>query len=54
MSYQPAAGTVGHVVAKLPGDDPKHQLDDDLVRMKTYLETGKPPRAAAAAPRPAL
>lgn len=54
MSYQPAAGTVGHAVAKLLGDEPKHQLDDDLARMKTYLETGKPPRAAAAAPRPAL
>lgn len=53
MSYQPVAGTIGHVIAKLLGDDPKHQIDDDLLRTKTYLETGKPPHDAAAAERPA-
>lgn len=57
LAYHPVAGAVGHVVAKLLGDDPKHQLDDDLLRMKTFIETGVRPRdavAAATAPRPSL
>ena len=54
MGYRPPAGAVGHVVAKLLGDDPKRQLDDDLLRMKAFVETGVPPRDAAASPRPAL
>lgn len=51
MSYRPIAGAVGHVIAKLLGDDPKHQLDDDLMRMKSFLETGRQPHDAAAAAR---
>ncbi len=42
MSYNPIAGALGHAVAKFFGADPKHQMDDDLSRLKTYLETGKP------------
>lgn len=49
FSYNPVAGAVGHVIAKLLGDDPKRQLDDDLLRMKTFIETGIPPRDSAAA-----
>lgn len=48
MSYNPVAGAVGHVIAKLIGTDPKSQMDEDLLRMKTFLETGKLPRDAAA------
>jgi uncharacterized membrane protein len=48
MSYSPPAGVFGHVVAKLFGADPKSELDEDLLRMKTFLETGKAPRDAAA------
>jgi uncharacterized membrane protein len=48
MSYTPPAGVLGHVVAKLFGADPKSELDEDLLRMKTFLETGKAPRDAAA------
>jgi uncharacterized membrane protein len=48
MSYSPPGGAFGHVVAKLFGSDPKSELDEDLVRMKTFLETGKAPRDAAA------
>jgi hypothetical protein len=48
MSYSPAAGVFGHVVAKLFGADPKTELDEDLLRMKIFLETGKAPRDAAA------
>ncbi|HLT89883.1 MAG TPA: SRPBCC family protein [Woeseiaceae bacterium] len=51
MTYNPVAGAVGHVIAKLFGTDPKSQMDDDLLRMKTFLETGKLPRDAAAPAR---
>jgi uncharacterized membrane protein len=47
MSYNPPAGAVGHGIAALLGSDPKHQMDEDLARMKTLIETGKPPRDAA-------
>jgi uncharacterized membrane protein len=32
---------VGHAVARLLGADPKRELDDDLLRFKSLLETGK-------------
>ena len=48
LVYNPIAGAMGHAVASLLGIDPKHQMDDDMLRMKTYLETGKPPHDAAA------
>lgn len=47
LRYFPPAGTVGHVVARLFGADPKSGLDADLMRMKTMLETGHPPHDAA-------
>lgn len=46
LSYNPPAGALGHVVASLFGADPKAELDEDMVRMKTMLETGKVPRDA--------
>jgi uncharacterized membrane protein len=48
LVYYPLAGALGHGLARLLGIDPKRQMDDDLLRMKTYLETGKPPHDAAA------
>lgn len=47
LSYNPPGGMVGHGIAWLFGADPKHQLDDDLVRLKTLVKTGKAPRDAA-------
>jgi uncharacterized membrane protein len=47
MSYNPPAGAVGHAVASILGRDPKRQMDDDLARLKTTIETGIPPRDAA-------
>ncbi len=47
MSYIPIGGALGHAVAWLFGVDPKHRMDDDLLRLKTYLETGRTPRDAA-------
>jgi len=48
MTYNPPAGALGHIVAKLFGVDAKTELDEDLVRLKTFLETGTAPRDAAA------
>lgn len=47
MSYTPPLGAVGHGIASVLGDDLKSKLDEDLVRMKTLLETGRPARDAA-------
>jgi uncharacterized membrane protein len=41
MSYCPPAGVLGHAIAWLFGSDPKSEMDDDLVRMKSLLEYGK-------------
>lgn len=51
MAYNPPVGAVGHAVASILGRDPKHQMDDDLARLKTTIETGTPPRDAAQATR---
>jgi uncharacterized membrane protein len=46
LSYRPPAGALGHAVAGLFGADPKHVMDEDLMRMKAVLETGKMPHDA--------
>jgi uncharacterized membrane protein len=47
MSYVPPAGAFGHAVAALFGADPKSEMDADLLRMKTMIETGRAPHDAA-------
>lgn len=47
MSYNPPGGWLGHRVAAAFGVDPKRSLDADLARMKTLIETGRPPHDAA-------
>lgn len=47
MSYNPPAGAIGHLVAMLFGADPKREMDEDLMRMKSFLETGQMPHDAA-------
>ena len=47
MSYNPPAGAVGHAVAKLFGRDPRSQMNDDLARLKTTIETRRAPSDAA-------
>jgi uncharacterized membrane protein/ElaB/YqjD/DUF883 family membrane-anchored ribosome-binding protein len=49
MSYNPPAGAIGHAASKLLRADPKKQMDEDLARAKTFLETGTPAHDAAAA-----
>jgi uncharacterized membrane protein len=41
MTYNPPAGALGDGAAKLFGVDPKHELDADLLRLKTFLESGR-------------
>jgi uncharacterized membrane protein len=48
LRYLPPVGALGHAVATIFGADPKHEMDADLMRMKTMIETGKPPHDAAA------
>ncbi len=47
ISYNPPAGALGHAIAKAFGADPKSEMDQDLLRMKTLLETGQAPHDAA-------
>ena len=47
LSYHPPGGALGHGVVTLLGRDPKHELDDDLMRMKSFIETGTVPHDAA-------
>jgi uncharacterized membrane protein len=47
LSYHPPAGALGHTVAALSARDPKQDLDQDLMRMKSFIETGTIPHDAA-------
>jgi uncharacterized membrane protein len=38
--YEPPFGLIGHTVARLLGVDPKHELEDELIRFKSLLENG--------------
>ncbi|HZR47668.1 MAG TPA: SRPBCC family protein, partial [Candidatus Manganitrophaceae bacterium] len=48
LSYNPPAGALGRLAANLFGSDPKTELDEELARMKSLIETGKLPEEAAA------
>jgi len=41
LQYSPPGGVVGHAFASLFGADPKHALDDDLMRLQSLLEHGR-------------
>jgi uncharacterized membrane protein len=43
MSYNPPAGAIGHGAAALMGFDLKSVLDEELMRLKSVIETGKFP-----------
>jgi uncharacterized membrane protein len=47
MYYRPPGGLLGHATAKFFGADAQTELDQDMLRLKTTLETGRPPRDAA-------
>lgn len=44
MTYKPPLGSVGNAVATLFHGNPKNQLDEDLLRMKAYIEGSAPAR----------
>lgn len=48
MTYSPPGGTAGKVVSSMLGANPRKEMDDDLNRLKTTIETGVPPHDAAA------
>ena len=47
LRYVPPGGAFGHAVATLFGADPKSEMDADLLRMKSMIETGHAPHDAA-------
>jgi uncharacterized membrane protein len=50
LSYNPPVGAAGHAIAAALGADPKSEMDADLMRMKSMLETGALPHDAAEKP----
>lgn len=47
MSYSPPAGLLGDAAARFLGQDLKTKMDEDLLRMKSLVETGNFPHDAA-------
>jgi uncharacterized membrane protein len=41
LSYRPPAGVLGATIAKLLGEEPELQLEEDLRRFKQLMETGE-------------
>ena len=50
MSYSPPAGIVGKSLARLLGSDPQRELEDNLLRMKNFIENGNSPKDVAQPP----
>jgi len=46
MSYMPPGGGIGHAIASLFASNPKQEMDEDLARMKAFIETGGNPADA--------
>jgi uncharacterized membrane protein len=40
LTYEPPAGKLGSLIAKLFGEEPNQQVADDLRRFKSLMETG--------------
>jgi uncharacterized membrane protein len=47
LRYLPPGGAFGHALATIFGADPKSEIDADLLRMKSMIETGHAPHDAA-------
>ena len=47
LQYDPPAGKIGSTVAWLMGEDPAHQIAEDLRRFKQLIETGESPTIEA-------
>lgn len=44
LQYLPPGGTLGSLLAKILGEDPAKQVEEDLRRFKMMLETGEVPK----------
>jgi uncharacterized membrane protein len=49
MSYSPPAGALGEGVASLLGSDPEQELEEGLIQMRNFIESGKRSSDAAKA-----
>jgi uncharacterized membrane protein len=47
LQYDPPAGPVGVAFANILGEDPAHQIEEDLYRLKEVMETAKSSAAAS-------
>lgn len=54
LSYNPPGGAIGHAIAALFGSDPKTEMNADLMRMKSTIETGTQPNDPAERQTPAM
>ena len=54
MSYSPPAGALGHAAASLFNGNPKHQMDEDLMRMKAFIESDRLPAVTGAVAEQAI
>lgn len=41
LSYSPPAGSIGAALAKMFGEEPQRQIEDDLRRFKQFMEAGE-------------
>jgi len=41
INYEPPAGRLGAALAKLLGEDPARELEEDLLRFKLLMEEGE-------------
>jgi uncharacterized membrane protein len=48
LRYEQPGGSAGQLLARVAGEDPRQQLDDDLRRLKQVLETGEVVRSDGA------
>ncbi len=51
MTYRPPLGRLGHAVASLFGRNPAQEMEQDLQRMKRYVEEQRGPRAVQSGTR---
>jgi Predicted integral membrane protein len=52
LQYNPPAGSLGAAVARLFGEEPSKQIDDDLHRFKELMETGNVTTKSSSKHRP--
>jgi uncharacterized membrane protein len=50
LSYRPPAGAMGQAVSSLLGADPKREFENDLDRMKRFIEGRRPGTSASTTP----